>query len=44
MISKAVPGRAMDLIHIAGVANIYDVLTKPPTGSTDAGLGNPVLL
>ena len=43
-VREAVAARAIDLVHIPGVSNISDVLTKPLNGTTHSALVKPVLL
>ena len=43
-VRKAVAARTIDLVHIPGVSNISDVLTKPLNGTTHSALAKPILL
>ena len=43
-VQEAVAARAIDLVHIPGVSNISNVLTKPLNGTTHLALVKPILL
>ena len=43
-VREAVAVQAIDLVHIPGVSNISNVLTKPVTGTTYSALVKPILL